>query len=108
MIPGLASNSAKLSLGGSYPPHINAEQAVRGNRGFLGAPWLPQCLMAVPPSVVSDDARACSCAAKVFPDLICQKKEGCCISGKAAGGRYQINPIGKMANSLGLMWGRLV
>lgn len=48
---------------------------LRGNGGFLSAPCLPQCLMAVPPSVVSEGARACSHAAEVFPDLICQKNK---------------------------------
>jgi len=40
---------------------------------FQGVPWLPRCLMAMPPSVVSEGARAWSCAAEVFPDPICQK-----------------------------------
>ena len=48
---------------------------MRGNGGFLGAPWHCQFLMAVPPSVISENARACSCAAKVFLDLICQKNK---------------------------------
>lgn len=75
MISGSASNGGKLTLGGCYPSHVNAGQAVSGSGGFLGALWLPQCLMAVPPSAVSEHARACSCAAKVFPDFLCQKNK---------------------------------
>lgn len=81
---------------------------MRDNGGFPGVPWPYRCLMAVPPSVVSEGARAHSCAAEVFPDLICQKNKDAISLEKQLVVGIKLIPLEKMANNLEIMWGGLV